>query len=1605
MKNLSILIITLLWIFTGGVMAQKNWTGATSTNWNTASNWSPSGVPTSSDVVNISSAPANQPVLNGSTGYCNTLNLLTGATLSITGNTSNNATLNVSLNALINGTIVIGGSITKYGKLITKNINWLTGSTISPTLNGSMEVSGHWWFSSGSNVTMGLCSVQMTGSDNVEIHSFSSTCSFSNLTLNKTSPATVTIDPASTATLTFTGSLTINAGNSLFSSGLLFTIFKGNINNSGTIRFTQGGQLFTKTSGTQLLQLTSSDTLNDVTMSSGGTVQLVSGSTMILKQDLLITEGVFDAGNSTIALRGNWSNNVGPGAFLKGTSRVIFNGGNYHQYCSSDTFNILEVNKPLGGAFRVSGTVVACSSYDWTAGALDVLNSGTFTAMDLADDGIWGKYYVNPGSTINLYQDAAQRVDLGGDLTFTNGGTINVYGGSMQSHWPLVNNASITMNGGILDFKDQAITVYAGSGLSLTTNITGGTIRTSKGFFCNRSDYNPAGGLLELYGNGDTYIQVVAGSVYNLRIIKPSAYIVTVMDDLPVNGYLLLTKSILSANGVIIQSQGNVTIENLGTLILENGAQLKVGSGKILAVNNGGVLKSIGTAGSPNMITRYNTSASHHEFQVNGTLAAKYTVFEYNYSVNIWSDATIDPAYPLDNCTFRYGVDRFLMIANNQDLMIRNAAFTTLISNNIWKYNDAGSINFRDATGAYAGAAYENDPYNRVSWTTSQPGLWTGVVSTSWHTAGNWDDLNVPTSAVSVTIPSTAANMPLISSATANCNSMNLNGILTIQDKTLNINGNLKVNGSLTMNHYLGKMVVQGSIQWYSGSTANITAGNIEAYGNWTYSAGSNVIPAGGNVNFVGTVSRDLINQSTLSSFYDVYISKTGGAFITATTGSTEPFRFHGFYVDYDSKFVCAAHEDIHLTGNIYSFGTLQVTGNSSLLFNGSDHVILPDTNDYFQNLVFNQSGSVTINQTNCSSLNIYGDLTINSGIFSAGNSTLNVEGNWTNNIGTTGFNEGTSRVRFRFMNGQQCSSEQFYILEVDFSAGVYITEGGQVSCHSFDYSSGAIYVGNNCTFLANDLADNGIFGNYYVYPGGTIELHQDAAQGIDLLGNLTISGGDFKVYGGADISYWGSNGFASLTMSGGVLEFVDHGVEVLDSSPFLFTSTITGGTIRTQNMFIIQSPGFDPTGGTVEIYGTNNNLIAATEGGYFSTLLINKPDLYSFAHFLDTKISNQLIIENGAGELTFGNTMECLGGLTINDNGWMSISSATLRMGSGSTINVNSGGEFILYGYEGATSLLTVKNPPAFYTLMINSGAAFRANHTTFEYIGGQGLYIAPGATIDQSQSFFKCTFRNGASGNQPLLTIENDQHLEIEGAVFPTNTWGGTYNVRKTQNQGSITFIAALGAFAGESFEDDPHNLIYWTPNRTINLSSVYLQGLYDDYGMMNQAQDENGPHFPAGIADHVTIELHDPDYYPWVAYSVSDVPLNTDGTLSVEVPATLQGGYRITVRHRNSIEITTTNPISFPGGNVSYSFNMPYKVYGNNLVYYNGRFVIYGGDVNQDGLVDSTDMIAVDNDASNFAGGYIATDVNGDSLADSTDMILVDNNAGDFVGAILP
>jgi hypothetical protein len=197
----------------------------------------------------------------------------------------------------------------------------------------------------------------------------------------------------------------------------------------------------------------------------------------------------------------------------------------------------------------------------------------------------------------------------------------------------------------------------------------------------------------------------------------------------------------------------------------------------------------------------------------------------------------------------------------------------------------------------------------------------------------------------------------------------------------------------------------------------------------------------------------------------------------------------------------------------------------------------------------------------------------------------------------------------------------------------------------------------------------------------------------------------------------------------------------------------------------------------------------------------------------------------------------------------------------------------------------------------------------------------------------------------------------------------------------------------------------------NKTLSLK-LYLEGLYNTgTGLMKQAQGLAGPQFGPGIADKVTVELHEitPPYSISTLYPpFTNADLKTDGTMTINtIPGTITGSYYVVIKHRNIIETwSKLGGIPFAGaGPVNYDFTTSAsQAYGDNQKLMNGVYAIYAGDPNQDGIVDGSDMLMIDNASQTpVLMGYFPQDINGDGIVDGTDMLMIDNNSQNPVAQV--
>lgn len=166
---------------------------------------------------------------------------------------------------------------------------------------------------------------------------------------------------------------------------------------------------------------------------------------------------------------------------------------------------------------------------------------------------------------------------------------------------------------------------------------------------------------------------------------------------------------------------------------------------------------------------------------------------------------------------------------------------------------------------------------------------------------------------------------------------------------------------------------------------------------------------------------------------------------------------------------------------------------------------------------------------------------------------------------------------------------------------------------------------------------------------------------------------------------------------------------------------------------------------------------------------------------------------------------------------------------------------------------------------------------------------------------------------------------------------------------------------------------------------------------------------------VRDTVTVLLYDATTNPLNLIQSTKVFLDSvsNGGLKygrkyIDYTALKRGApVRIGIKHRNSITVYSANTVTTISDTLKYDFTTnTAQTYGGNSVVINGVASSYTGDVNDDGVVDVSDVSDIDNDANNFVGGpYVITDLNWDEVVDLTDAGFADNNAFNFVSEIKP
>ena len=183
-------------------------------------------------------------------------------------------------------------------------------------------------------------------------------------------------------------------------------------------------------------------------------------------------------------------------------------------------------------------------------------------------------------------------------------------------------------------------------------------------------------------------------------------------------------------------------------------------------------------------------------------------------------------------------------------------------------------------------------------------------------------------------------------------------------------------------------------------------------------------------------------------------------------------------------------------------------------------------------------------------------------------------------------------------------------------------------------------------------------------------------------------------------------------------------------------------------------------------------------------------------------------------------------------------------------------------------------------------------------------------------------------------------------------------------------------------------------------------YLQGYYLGSGQMQPVLLNEGVGSNENEVDSITIQLMDPVTYQRVAEAVGVLQVN--GLVTVVYPS-ITGNYYLAIRHRNTLETWSSQPVYIASGiSNNYDFTTGSgKAFGNNMTEVeSGIWACYSGDLNQDGYIDPFDFPLYDADNQESKSGiYINTDINGDGFVDPFDFPIYDANNQQSISAVIP
>ena len=548
----------------------------------------------------------------------------------------------------------------------------------------------------------------------------------------------------------------------------------------------------------------------------------------------------------------------------------------------------------LNSDFTVTYLIISSGELKLNGYSLNVTHTcnvyGTLTMDDAADVLNAGQNYYDElrfysGSTGNFSKGIANIYgwidsDPGSSFAATTNNTIYFKG---TTGGGIANDEPTTIYGNIIVDKNPGQTTFIGAGMTQAVTVNGSFTINPDNTFKLQNNTMIIHGTLTDYTSSEINLSDEGkeggqspGSKNGLgqKGIKSKGGYLEFDQDVQLNGDLEV------GSGTVV-FKGNANIKNGAWLFAKPGGTIKLADNKSLTTEVGSMFLIEGNSTEYAALTHFGTG--RYACNIQGYLAAANAIFEFmdENGVAIYPSATLDVVNTFWNCIFRNGMNgansTLLTLNNNQNLTSNNTHFENTLGGtqyNVWKDVNNGHQTFVDATGFFAGPAYEYDPHNLIDWLGFTHGLWTGAVSSDWFTPENWDDYIIPDASTDVNIPAGTPHNPVINGAAAVCSNIDIGAgaSLEIGNAQLSVSNATNVYGELIM-HHANSNLVTDDMNWESGSTDDIDNGEIHS-SSWAFELGTNAQLSTGNTVFIN--NGYIVSFEQNASFGNLVLQGTG---------------------------------------------------------------------------------------------------------------------------------------------------------------------------------------------------------------------------------------------------------------------------------------------------------------------------------------------------------------------------------------------------------------------------------------------------------------------------------------------------------------------------------------------------------------------------------------------------------------------------------------------------------------------------------------------------------------------------------------------------------